>query len=109
MPDDENLDCEEARKKRLAHGPAAHPSCLFLGKARKPVRDTEWQTKSAHETVLTVRSADLSAIAHALHLQFARLSCRPWFEWVPSEANPADIPSRQGWHHPLYDEMHARS
>ena len=44
MPDDEDMDCEEGRKKKLTHCPAAHPSCLFLGKARKPVRETDWQS-----------------------------------------------------------------
>ena len=44
MPDDEDVHCEEARKKKLTHCPAAHPSCLFLGKARKSVRNTDWQS-----------------------------------------------------------------
>ena len=56
----------------------------------------------------TGRSADMCALANALHLEFARLQCRPWFEWVPSKANPADIPSRQEGHHPLYDDIEAR-
>jgi len=56
----------------------------------------------------TGRSADMCAMANALHLEFARLQCRPWFEWVPSKANPADIPSRQEGHHPLYDDIEAR-
>ena len=56
----------------------------------------------------TARSADMSAMANALHLEFARLQCQPWFEWVPSKANPADIPSRQEGHHPLYDDIGAR-
>ena len=56
----------------------------------------------------TARSADMCALTHALHLEFARLQCRPWFEWVPSEANPADIPSRQEGHQPLYDDLQAR-
>ena len=41
MPDDEDMDCEEARKKKLTHCPAAHPSCLFLGKARTAVTDRD--------------------------------------------------------------------
>ena len=56
----------------------------------------------------TGRSADMCAVANALHLEFARLQCRPWFEWVPSKANPNDIPSRQEGHHPLYDDIEAR-
>ena len=33
MPDDEDQNCEDAKKKKLSHCPAAHPSCLFLGTA----------------------------------------------------------------------------
>ena len=51
------------------------------------------------------RTPDMAAMANALHLEFARLQCRPWFEWVPSEANPADIPSRVSGPHPLYSAL----
>ena len=34
MPDDEDPAYEEERIKKFAHCPAAHPSCLFLGKSR---------------------------------------------------------------------------
>ena len=56
----------------------------------------------------TWRSADMSAMANDLHQEFARLQCWQWFEWVPSKANPADVPSRQEGHHPLYDNITAR-
>ena len=44
MPDDEDMDCDEARKKKLTYCPAAHPACLFLGKARSAVTDKDWQS-----------------------------------------------------------------
>ena len=34
------------------------------------------------------------ALSNTLHLALASLRCNAWFEWVPSEANCADIPSR---------------
>ena len=42
MPDDEDLNCEDARKKKLS--PAAHPSCLFLGKAPTVISEKDWQS-----------------------------------------------------------------
>ncbi len=44
MPDDEDPNLEDARKKKLSHCPAAHPSCLFLGKARTAVTERDWQS-----------------------------------------------------------------
>ena len=44
MPDDEDPNCEDARKKKLSQCPAAHPSRLFLGKARTAITDTDWQS-----------------------------------------------------------------
>jgi hypothetical protein len=40
------------------------------------------------------RSSHMGALSNALHLALASLRCDAWFEWVPSEANCADIPSR---------------
>ena len=40
------------------------------------------------------KSPHLSALSNTLHLSLACLKCQPWYEWVPSDANPADIPSR---------------
>ena len=53
-------------------------------------------------------SAELGALCNALHLEFARLACRPWFEWVPSKANPADVPSRTLQWQELYDTLGLR-
>ena len=36
----------------------------------------------------------LAALSNTLHLALASLHCDAWFEWVPSRANCADIPSR---------------
>ena len=51
------------------------------------------------------RSTDMAALSNALHLQLARLRCRTWFEWVPSKANPADVPSRVFGPTSFYDEV----
>jgi len=40
------------------------------------------------------RSPDLATLSNTLHLALAALKCTPFFEWVPSLANCADIPSR---------------
>ena len=40
------------------------------------------------------RSSNLAPLSNALHLALASLRCNTWFEWVPSNANCADIPSR---------------
>ena len=37
---------------------------------------------------------DMAAAVHALHACDACLGCDAWFEWVPSKANIADLPSR---------------
>ena len=43
MPDDEDPDGEEARKKKLAHCPADR-LVFFLGKSRTAVTDLDWQS-----------------------------------------------------------------
>jgi len=40
------------------------------------------------------RSLDLDTLFNTLHLALAALKCTPFFDWVPSLANCADIPSR---------------
>ena len=40
------------------------------------------------------RSPNLAAISNTLHLALATLRCNLWVEWVPSDANCADVPSR---------------
>ena len=40
------------------------------------------------------RSPDMADLSNMLHLALAGLRASPWFEWVPSAANPADLPSR---------------
>jgi len=40
------------------------------------------------------RSPNLAALSNTLHLALAALKCTPFFEWLPSFANCADIPSR---------------
>jgi len=55
------------------------------------------------------RNADMAALSNALHLRLARLRCRTWFEWVPSKANPADVPSRIFGPSSFYDEAGVRA
>ena len=38
---------------------------------------------------------DMAAVVNALHCYDAALVCDAWFEWVPSKANVADLPSRR--------------
>ena len=40
------------------------------------------------------RSPHMAALANALHLALAHLKCHAWWEYVPSQANGADFPSR---------------
>ena len=40
------------------------------------------------------RSPDLAALSNTLHLALVALKCTPFFEWVSSLANCADIPSQ---------------
>jgi hypothetical protein len=51
------------------------------------------------------RNADMGAMSNMLHLELARPRCRPWFEWIPSKANPADIPSSTTSQYPLYKDL----
>ena len=39
--------------------------------------------------------ADMAAVINALPCYDAALQCDAWFEWVPSAANVADLPSRR--------------
>ena len=38
---------------------------------------------------------DMAAVVNALHACDAALQCDSWYEWVPSKANVADLPSRE--------------
>ncbi len=42
------------------------------------------------------RSDGTQAFTTAFHTMIVKLNIRIWFEWVPSEASPADESSRQG-------------
>jgi len=47
----------------------------------------------------------VAALSNTCHLALAPLRCSLWVEWVPSDANGADIPSRP--HGPDSDEFYA--
>ena len=40
------------------------------------------------------RAPHLAQLSNEIHLLFANLQISVWFEWVPTECNIADIPSR---------------
>jgi len=40
-------------------------------------------------------NTDMGRLYSLLHLSLAALRCQPFFNWVPSKANPADLPSRE--------------
>jgi hypothetical protein len=53
------------------------------------------------------RSPNMAALSNTLHLALASLRVKAWFEWVPSAANCADIPSRpQGTEEELFYQQH---
>jgi hypothetical protein len=37
---------------------------------------------------------DMARLVNAFHAQVVGLRCMTWKEWVPSKANPSDIPTR---------------
>ena len=42
------------------------------------------------------RRPDCGRLTNSYHLAVAHLECKVWLEWVPSKANVADLPSRDG-------------
>ena len=55
------------------------------------------------------RDPHLATLSNTMHLSVARLRCQAWFEWVPSDANPDDIPSRpQGGAADFYEKEHLK-
>ena len=45
-------------------------------------------------------SADCARIISACHLLWAKMGCRVWIEWIPSDDNPSDGLSRAGLQDP---------
>jgi len=41
------------------------------------------------------RNTDMGRLCNLLHLSLAALRCQPFFKWVPSQANPADLSSHE--------------
>lgn len=50
---------------------------------------------------------DCGRMVNAVHLALARLRCKVWFEWVPSKANIADVPSREEGDDEIFEELAA--
>eukprot|EP00438_Fugacium_kawagutii_P015703 Skav235326 [mRNA] locus=scaffold520:575870:577966:+ [translate_table: standard] len=67
-------------------------------------RDVLWflDNQVAWRTIIRSASSasDVSHLSLLAGLQFAKLRCNPWFEWVPSHQNLSDLLSRQGWQDP---------
>ena len=65
-------------------------------------RDVLWFLDNQAAWRAIIRSASsASDVSHLLAgLQFAKLQCNPWFEWVPSHQNMKYPLSRQGWGDP---------
>ena len=47
------------------------------------------------------RPEDINHLSLMAGLLFSRLRACPWYEWVPSNQNPSDPLSRDGWADPL--------
>ena len=64
-------------------------------------RDAVWLTDSTVALSATIRGSssepDLARAAAAIHLTLASLSSRVWFEYIESDSNWADEPSRALW------------
>ena len=52
------------------------------------------------------KDEDCAWMVHKLAISTARLSCSPWFDYVRSKANIADLPSR--WDFALLESMHSQ-
>ena len=67
-------------------------------------RDVLWFLDNQAAWRAIIRSAssvsDVNHLSLLAGLQFAKLRCNPWFEWVPSHQNLSDPLSRQGWADP---------
>ena len=44
---------------------------------------------------------DLARLVNVYHVQVVGLRCMTWNEWVPSKANPGDIPTRTSRAHEM--------
>ena len=68
-------------------------------------RDILWFIDNQAAWRSLVRSAssvaDVSHLSLLAGLQFAKLCCHPWFEWVPTHQNISDPLSRGGWVDPV--------
>jgi len=63
MPDQEDPDCPEAKKRRLKHAGAAHMSCL----AHEPVKKEEF--RAAHEKVQVAVRPSFEAAERIAHVR----------------------------------------
>ena len=68
---------------------------IFRGRSAIFFQDNAWALSSL---IMGYASRpDMGLVVNAFHLAQFALDARVWFEWVPSDANVADLPSREEW------------
>ena len=68
---------------------------IFRGRSAIFFQDNTWALSSL---IMGYASRpDMGLVVNAFHLAQFALDARVWFEWVPSDANVADLPSREEW------------
>ena len=76
----------------MACARATFPDVLHERRVLAFVDNTSALSKAVHGYA---NAPDTAAIINTLHLYDAALEVDAWYEWVPSAANPADLPSRE--------------
>jgi hypothetical protein len=79
------------REYRSCSQGTRHKSAAAEGKVLFFVDNTACLSACVHGYA---RSPHMATLANALHLALAQLKCHAWWEYVPSQANGADLPSR---------------
>ena len=119
---DEILAALLARKQQIGQAEmlGAIVPCLSMPEALAGRDVLHWIDNTSAKAALVHGYSgmpDSARIAHAFHAWNMGLAARVWFEYVPSKANIADLPSRRafaelqlelaGWASPLDDVAHA--
>ena len=68
---------------------------LFRGRSAIFFQDNAWALSSLISGYAS--RPDMGRVVNAVHLAQFALEVRVWFEWIPSDANLADLPSRAEW------------
>jgi len=65
---------------------------VIKDRQRSPILITR---KPCQHASTAIAETHMGLMCNLLHLSFAGLRCQPFFNWVPSKANPAYLPSRE--------------